>query len=1243
MALVTSKNDNILANGLLGDNGNSRIKVMTNRAKRTKHQKLLLATKASGGGEVSDEANDGGSDMQWTTTATEISPLACSSNTTTAAVVPSSSEPSSGGIGLLSNLELGRRHSLQSRFKHESYKDEAPSGNDSSHHQPNTAWHNSSSSRRTVRSNNVGHYNHQQPTHHPLSHTQHGNLNKSSMDTGSSHPQNAQNPFPRDHSYNSSGHSVGDICPEAGVLFRGQHYSDNDSGLTSDSSPTASFAGDNEPLLYAASTTTPTSHVISPSASLHKQPPQQGSSHHQKATQQPLLTSSASSELLLPPASNETYKITSCSSGKYHPHHNHQQHHTKSHQMHSSTLASTSASSSSSSCNCCSNFIARCCFGLPHLKAINVRRCVLALFAITVVTIFYYTHYMDSGVFVGLIQRDTRPTPIIKCRMGSGKHTRGVSPAPDHRTEARLRIDPKVLVFVETTYSGLGRDIAELLVYNRIKYKIEVAGKSLPSLTNLDKGRYGVIVFENLDKYLHMDKWNRELLDKYCREYSVGIVGFVSPSEETLVAAQLKGFPLFVHTNLRLRDASLNPASPVLRLTRAGETSWGALPGDDWTVFQHNHSSYEPIEWAQRNSQDYPSDAGGQVHLPLTTVLQDHGQYDGIKRIFFGSNLKFWLHRLLFLDALSYLSHGQLSLNLERMILVDIDDIFVGEKGTRLRPDDVRALIATQKIIAAMVPGFRFNLGFSGKYFHHGTREENLGDDYLLQNVPEFTWFSHMWKHQQPHLYDNLTLLMSEMQLNHAFAEEHSIPTDSGYSISPHHSGVYPAHEILYEAWKKVWNIKVTSTEEYPHLRPARLRRGFIHRNIMVLPRQTCGLFTHTMYIDRYPGGRDKLDESIQGGELFQTIVYNPINIFMTHMSNYGSDRLALYTFQSVIKFLQCWTNLKLASAPPIQLAEMYFRLHPEEVDPVWGNPCDDPRHRKIWSKTKSCDSLPKFLVIGPQKTGTTALYTFLSMHSSIASNIPSPDTYEEIQFFNGNNYYRGLDWYMDFFPSAESNTSTSAPPSRYMFEKSATYFDGEMVPKRAHALLPHSKIVTILISPAKRAYSWYQHQKAHGDAIANNYSFYQVITASDSAPKALRDLRNRCLNPGKYAQHLERWLSYYPAQQLHIIDGEQLRLNPVDVMNDLQRFLKIQPALDYSNHLRYDVKKGFFCQVISEKRNKCLGKSKGRQYPLMDERSAKLLQRYYLSHNTALVKLLKKLGARPIPQWLKDDLSTGT
>lgn len=64
--------------------------------------------------------------------------------------------------------------------------------------------------------------------------------------------------------------------------------------------------------------------------------------------------------------------------------------------------------------------------------------------------------------------------------------------------------------------------------------------------------------------------------------------------------------------------------------------------------------------------------------------------------------------------------------------------------------------------------------------------------------------------------------------------QEHGIPTDMGYAVAPHHSGVYPVHSQLYEAWKSVWSIKVTSTEEYPHLRPARYRRGFVHNGIKV-------------------------------------------------------------------------------------------------------------------------------------------------------------------------------------------------------------------------------------------------------------------------------------------------------------------------------------------------------------------------------------------------------------------------
>lgn len=56
----------------------------------------------------------------------------------------------------------------------------------------------------------------------------------------------------------------------------------------------------------------------------------------------------------------------------------------------------------------------------------------------------------------------------------------------------------------------------------------------------------------------------------------------------------------------------------------------------------------------------------------------------------------------------------------------------------------------------------------------------------------------------------------------------------------------------------------------------------------------------------------------------------------MTHQSNYANDRLALYTFESAIKFVQCWTNLQLLHFPPLQTAKKYFIIYPQEKEPIW-------------------------------------------------------------------------------------------------------------------------------------------------------------------------------------------------------------------------------------------------------------------------------------------------------------------
>ncbi|XP_078267797.1 bifunctional heparan sulfate N-deacetylase/N-sulfotransferase 1b [Rhinoraja longicauda] len=863
-------------------------------------------------------------------------------------------------------------------------------------------------------------------------------------------------------------------------------------------------------------------------------------------------------------------------------------------------------------------------------RQLTLQGVLLLLFAFCMATVFISGYFLYVGT-----KQETEPSSdllVSDCDNSRVTPSRLLPTKASKRADSP-RTDPVVLVFVESMYTQLGQEIVAILESSRFKYHTEIApGKGdMPTLTDGDRGRFILIVYENILKYVNLDAWNRELLDKYCIEYSVGIIGFFKANENSLLSAQLKGFPLYLHSNLGLKDCSINPRSPLLYITKAKEMEKGFLPGDDWTVFQSNHSTYEPVLLAKtKSAEKIPHmEVDAALH---TTAVQDLGLHDGIQRVLFGNNMNFWLHKLVFVDAVSFLTGKRLSLSLDRYLLVDIDDIFVGKEGTRMKAEDVKALLEAQNQFRVHVPHFTFNLGFSGKFYYTGTDEEDKGDNLLLSNVKEFWWFPHMWSHMQPHLFHNQSVLVEQMLLNKQFAVEHGIPTDMGYAVAPHHSGVYPVHMQLYEAWKLVWAMKVTSTEEYPHLKPARFRRGFKHNDIMVLPRQTCGLFTHTIFYNEYPGGPKELDKIINGGELFLTVLLNPISIFMTHLSNYGNDRLGLYTFKNLISFVQCWTNLKLQTLPPVQLAQRYFQLFPEEKDPFWQDPCEDKRHKDIWSKEKTCDRLPKLLIIGPQKSGTTALYLFLTMHPDITSNGPNADTFEELQFFNGPNYHKGIDWYMDYFPIPSNTTSD------YFFEKSANYFDSDVAPKRAAALLPRAKIISILISPADRAYSWYQHQRAHDDPVALRYSFHEVITAGRNTAPRLRALQNRCLTPGWYATHIQRWLNYYHTNQILVLDGQLLRTEPATTMVKVQKFLGLQNIVNYHRFLVFDPKKGFWCQLLESNKTKCLGKSKGRKYPEMDNDSQALLREHYRDANIELSKLLYKLG-QTLPTWLREEL----
>lgn len=249
-----------------------------------------------------------------------------------------------------------------------------------------------------------------------------------------------------------------------------------------------------------------------------------------------------------------------------------------------------------------------------------------------------------------------------------------------------------------------------------------------------------------------------------------------------------------------------------------------------------------------------------------------------------------------------------------------------------------------------------------------------------------FRWFDHSWAHSQPHQVNSSQALWEQMYENYAFAIRYNLSAfETAYAVSPHHSGIYPLKEDLFAAWSSIFLIRATSTESYPHQKPAYMRRGFVHSTsgIMVMPRQTCGIWSHTNREQDFTE-----DFTIRSKEVVRTIVYNPLLVFMTHWTNYGSDRVAIKLFKHVFNNILETTNLNFISLPPLKMAQKYFEIFPDDKEPLWTNVCDDKRHLAIWSLNSTyCQKFPKFIILGPQKTGKLNINSLFKVKINILND----------------------------------------------------------------------------------------------------------------------------------------------------------------------------------------------------------------------------------------------------------------
>jgi len=219
--------------------------------------------------------------------------------------------------------------------------------------------------------------------------------------------------------------------------------------------------------------------------------------------------------------------------------------------------------------------------------------------------------------------------------------------------------------------------------------------------------------------------------------------------------------------------------------------------------------------------------------------------------------------------------------------------------------------------------------------------------------------------------------------------------------------------------------------------------------------------------------------------------------------------------------------------------------------------------HKSIASERQ--DKRLDFLVIGAQKSGTTAVDTYLREHPQLA--LPRDD--KEAPFFYGG----ALDWGWDafrarHFAAADPSSRWGKVTPQYMYEPSTTA-------PIIFGLLPHVRLVAILRNPIDRAVSHARMAVRRGveqrpvlravlDALDPN-----EIVAVRSAPTET----TAYLAWGEYGRLLQPYYEHFPRESIHITFQEDWRRSPEHELQLLYAHLGVDPNLLPANpHRRYHV-----------------------------------------------------------------------
>jgi len=219
--------------------------------------------------------------------------------------------------------------------------------------------------------------------------------------------------------------------------------------------------------------------------------------------------------------------------------------------------------------------------------------------------------------------------------------------------------------------------------------------------------------------------------------------------------------------------------------------------------------------------------------------------------------------------------------------------------------------------------------------------------------------------------------------------------------------------------------------------------------------------------------------------------------------------------------------------------------------------------------------TLPNFLIIGAGSSGTTSLYHYLKQHPDIfMSPIKEPRFFylegEQLNFRGPGDQQiirssvTNPEDYQKLFEGVTNETATG--------EASPIYLNSARASERIRHYLPEAKLIAILRNPVDRAYTNFLNKVQQGREPFTD--FREALQEEEKRIRANWMNSWHYVQRGFYHTQLRRYFDRFPRDQIKIYLFEELVADPVNLLQDIFRFLGVKEDFIPDVSLKHNVSK---------------------------------------------------------------------